>query len=61
MLRIFWLAAVLILVGCASRHLSPKELLAANPEATEPVATQVHDAQRAARVSKAIDGLTGHC
>jgi hypothetical protein len=54
-LRTFCVATVLILAGCASRHLPPKELLAANLEAMqEAVATKVHDAQRAARVNKAI-------
>jgi hypothetical protein len=58
MLRTHWLAAVLILAGCASHHLPPQELLAANLEAMQlAVPTKVPDAQRAARVNKAIDGL----
>jgi hypothetical protein len=57
-MRTLWFSAALILAGCANRHLPPKELLAANLEAMqEAVATKVPDAQRAARVDKAIDGL----
>jgi hypothetical protein len=56
-LRTLGFATALNLAGCAHYHLPPKEMLANLEAMQEAVATKVPDAQRAARVNKAIDGL----